>query len=440
MTKINFRPHQIEGAAFLKGRRFALLADEMGVGKTAQVILAAKAMQRILIVCPATAKLNWKREFIKFSGRDAFVVGQKKQPTSNIVITNYHQVVNKLSKYRSIEWDVVIFDESHFVKEPTANRTHALFGKNGLIHKCKQIWCLSGTPAPNHAGELWVLLYTFGYTELSYEGFVNRYCTTAHVRRKYAALSITGTNTATSHEIKPLLKQFSLRRMLSDVAKDVPPMSFNTVAVETSYDPLKDFPEMKEKLQEEWKILRSKIDMDDMAVSDEKLLDTMTVLAPSISSLRRYHGLKKVPVCTEIIEQELTDNAYEKIIIFAIHTDVINMIVKKLKKFKPAIINGKVSEKKRDKAIQDFQHNPECRVFVGNILSAGTAINLDAANQVAFIESDWVPGNNQQAAGRARRLTQTLPVVCRFFSLPGFDDRLASALARKTQEISTFIV
>lgn len=438
-TGMTYKPHQVEGAAFLRERKVALLADEMGVGKTPTSILASKHMKKILVVCPATAKLNWQREFLKFEGRPSFVTGQKKQPTSDIVITNYTQVVNKLSRYKSVDWDVVIFDESHNVKEPGTQRTIALFGSKGLIHSCKQIWCLTGTPAPNHIGEVWVLLFTFGFTELSYEGFVNRYCTTMHVRNVYAALRVTGTNTTFAHEVKEVLKKFSLRRKLLDVVKDMPKATLNTVVVESDYDPLKDFPEMAEKLKEEWALLKQKVDWEGEDISDGKLLDIMTLMAPSISSLRRFHGLKKLPVCIDIIKQELEDDAYKKIVLFAIHKDIVDMIVKGLKEFNPVKVNGTVSIKNRDAAVERFQNDDTCRVFVGNIAAAGTALTLTAANQVALIEPDWVPGNNAQAISRVARIGQKLPVFARIFSLPGFDDRLLSALARKTKEISTFI-
>lgn len=437
---IKLYEHQEIGVKFLRSGKYKLLADEMGVGKSGQVIAASGHLKKILIVCPATAKINWQREFVKFEGRESTVIGLKdKQPSSNIIISNYERVVRDPHKYKRVPWDLVVLDEVHYCKTPSAARTAALFGKEGLIHSAERVWCLSGTPAPNHIGELWVLLYTFGHTKLSYEGFVNRYCNVIPNPKIYAAQKITGTKTQNAHEIKAVLDTFMLRRKLKDVIPTMPSLSMNTVAIESTYNPLKDFPEMKEKLKEEWKLLKQKMDITGLHIDDDKLLGMLTMMAASISSIRRYHGLKKVPVVADIIEGELDSGEYKKIIIFGVHTDILKMMKSSLKKFNPQIIIGSTTQSARQIAIDKFQNDPTCQVFIGNITSAGTAITLTAANQVAFIEQDWVPGNNAQAVSRAWRISQELPVLCRFFSLPGFDEKLSLALERKIREISTFM-
>lgn len=433
-------PHQERGVEFLLSRRHALLADSMGVGKSAQIVTATKGMCNILVVCPATAKVNWQREFWKFSERKAHIVRGKDQPPSNIIITNYEEITKNIAKYTSMFWDAVVFDESHYLKSVGSIRTNKLFGENGIIHKAYYVWCLSGTPAPNHAGELWVMMYTFGLTKLKYDAFVDRYCTTIPVPNKYAAKRITGTNTENISEVKAALDRFSLRRLLKDVVTDMPPISFHTTVVDSKIDPLKDYPELMAKVREEWDRINEQIEMIDGFVDDEKLLNLLTLIAPSISSLRRYHGLKKAPVVAEIIAQELADFAYGKIVIFGVHTDVMELMRQRLAPFGVAMITGKTPQGKRQGEIDRFQNDSNCRVFCGNIGAAGTAINLTAAYQVAFVERDYVPGNNAQAASRCHRIGQINPVIVRDFSLPGFDERLSMILTRKAQELAAFMV
>ena len=440
-------PYQLEGAEFLLANKNALLADQMGVGKTPQAVHACRDLNKVLVICPTTAKVNWQREFMKFGDRHAFVVGEKKRthkttnkPNTNVVITHYERIVRDIEKYKRVKWDVVVYDEIHYVKEPGSKRAAALFGSSGIIHHTQRNWCLTGTPAPNHAGELWVMMYTFGLTTLSYDGFVDRYCTTMHVKDRYCRPKVTGTGSLHIHEVKKSLAGFSLRRLLADVMPDMPPISYNTVVVESKENPLKDYPEMMKKVREEWKLLSEKIDMESWSSSDDKILNLLTLLSDSISSLRRYHGLKKAPVVADIIAQELKDNAYKKIIIFGIHSDVLSIIRERLSEFGVATITGAVAQHKRQAEIDRFQYDDDCRVFVGGVNSAGTAITLTAAHQVAFVERDYVPGNNAQAASRAWRISQLHPVVVRFFSLPGFDERVSAILAKKAQEISQFII
>lgn len=437
---IQLHPYQIEGANWLSIRRFALLADEMGLGKSAQAITAAVQLKskRILVVCPASVKVNWQREFLKFGNRRAHVVGSKIAVASDIVITNYEQVTNKLSTYTSLWWDLIIFDESHFLKDPAALRTQAVFGKGGLIHTARRIWCLSGTPAPNHAGELWCWLFAFGLTCFSYDAFVQRYCS-FQKPNKYGPPRPTGTNPKHIHEVAEALDKLSLRRLKRDVLKDLPSIQFDTFQLEEPKgDPLAGYPELKERMKEELELLQAKIGMA-LNIDDDHLLEILSLFSQSVSSLRRYHGIKKMGSVASVIEQELTDRAYDKIVLFCVHSDVAAFLENKLKKFGAVKLIGETPVSERQRIIDKFQTDPATRVFIGNIKAAGTGITLTAASNLAFVEYDWVPGNNKQAADRVHRIGQTLPVSVRFFSLQGIDSYIAEALARKTAEISTFI-
>ncbi len=186
-------PYQQQGINWLITKQLALLADEMGLGKSAQAIISADKLllQRILVVCPAVARLNWEREFGKFStfSRKFIIV-----KTGKDIIPSDHSVIispdlcTRVATTSLGKFDLVILDEAHYFKNLNAKRTRAIFGKGGLIHEqtrqtssatptqssdqtSARIWCLSGTPAPNHAGELWPILRTFGRTCLSHEDF-----------------------------------------------------------------------------------------------------------------------------------------------------------------------------------------------------------------------------------------------------------------------------
>lgn len=439
--------YQKTGVEFLKANSHFLLCDQQGLGKTIQVIQAIKELnlKKVLVVCPSVAKINWQREFVKFGIKASVLnspIGDKSFLTRPL-ICSFNFAVSHQDVLKKLDFDLVVIDEAHFLKEPTTKRTLALLSKNGITRRSRRVWALSGTPAPNHAGEIWVWLYTFGLTKLSYEGFISRYCIAHRVGGYYSRLQISGTNTANSPELKLLIKKCSLRRLKKDVLKQLPPIYHNTFYVNGASD--KEVfslnPGLEQKLALELTNLSEKLDYD-LSLFDEteNILQTLELLSGSVSSLRRYHGFKKIKPTTELISSELLENQYDKIVIFGIHSDVLKTLYNNLKPFKPVILTGKSSDKEKQFAIDSFQNDPKTRVFIGNIHAAGTAITLTAANQVVFIEQDWTPGNNAQAADRCHRIGQTLPVTCRHIAVSNsIDEKITATLARKVSEISTFI-
>ena len=438
--------YQKKGIEFLTtGAHQKLLADEMGLGKTAQLIWAAQKIQanRIHVICPAGAKYNWQEEFLKFGNIKAEVAGNGHNCWNRpVMISSFEYAKKFMHKYIQYKRDLLIVDEAHLLKEPSAERTKVILGTRGLIHNATRFWAATGTPAPNHAGELWVLLKTFGLTKLSYDGFTARYCTSHHVGGHYGRIQITGSNTKYTPELKALLRQCSLRRLKKDEL-DLPPMTHNVYYIDgdSDADILKMFPDLKEKLAQEHMLLKDKLGFNWGEVSDERLLGVLNFMAQSISSLRRYHGLKKVKPVAELIRQELLAKEYKKIVIFGIHKDVLYYLKQMLDdEFQPVIITGSTPPLERHEIVERFQNDDNCKIFIGNIQAAGTAITLTAANQVGFIEQDWVPGNNAQAADRTHRIGQLEAVTSRHFAIrDSLDAKITATITRKTKEISTFI-
>ena len=172
-------PYQQTGATFLARRGRALLADEMGLGKSAQAIAACDIVGAGLsvgVVCPASVKANWKREFALF-GREAH----------NVDIESYDKVAR--GAFDKAAFDVLILDEAHYLKSPKAKRTKAIYGPkcdgvDGLVGRSNRVFLLTGTPTPNDPSELWTHLRAVmpgaiaGKTRpRPYFSFINRYCT-----------------------------------------------------------------------------------------------------------------------------------------------------------------------------------------------------------------------------------------------------------------------
>jgi SWI/SNF-related matrix-associated actin-dependent regulator 1 of chromatin subfamily A len=438
--------HQKEGIKWLSSKRHCLLADDMGLGKTVQAIIAAKKInaRKIQVICPSVIKYNWQEEFMKFAGRKAYVA-ERNQPheDKDIVITSYDYAKIFKDEYLTRKNDLLIPDEGHYLKEPKSKRTKDILGSNGLIHNTKRLWALTGTPTPNNASELWIWLYTFGITKLSYEGFINRYCRFKKEGTRFDRLRIIGTNTKTSPELKTMLKKCALRRLKKDVL-DLPPVMSNLFYIEADSDNkvLKEHPDLKEKLKLEYNLLCEKLDFHFEGFNEDRILNVLNLMAQSCASLRRYHGLKKVRAVSELIREELESKAYSKIVIFGVHSDVLHYLHEDLKDFGSVIITGKTPSKKRQDYKNRFNTNSKTRVFIGNVKAAGVGISLKGVNELAFIEHSWVPAENNQAIDRARGIgrgnKQTLNI--RHFTVrDSLDAKIISALVRKIREIRTFI-
>lgn len=420
-------PFQTEGAAWLARGRHRILADEMGLGKTVQAIRASEAVgaKRILVVCPAIAKATWVAEFAKWS-----VV------SAELEVVSYEHAMRNVESLKTPR-DLLVLDEVHYLKSTTAKRAHAVLGSQGLVHQAKRCYALSGTPAPNHAGELWTLLWVFGVTALNEFQFQDRYCVSGFGRQ------VTGTRREKIPELRELLSKVMLRRRKVDVLKDMPPLFFSTVEVEPGYvddeslgfseagfEQLIGPEEYLERVEKERKILAA-------TLSTQEKVAMLEAVAGSISTLRRYTGLQKVEPAAELVNGELALDLYDKVVVFAIHKTVVKLLAEALASWNPVVVTGGTPLAARSDAVAKFQNDPDTHVFIGNIQAAGTNITLTAAHQILFVEQDFVPGNNAQAAMRCHRIGQTRAVSVRFVTLTNaLERRLGEILRRKTSELA----
>lgn len=436
-------PFQRVGIEWLSARKLALLADEMRLGKSPQTVCSADkiAARRILVVCPAVARINWAREFERWSTVRRVVqplLSLSDVPTAPVVICSFEYATRETRKLKREEWDVLVLDETHFCKSVDAKRSHAIFGKDGLVRHAQRVWALSGTPAPNHAGELWILLFTFGVTSLSYEQFVDRYCTT--IATGYGVgYKIIGTKKERIPELREMLSRVMLRRTMRQVRPEIPAPLFSEFVVEAgSVEGLIDLTaELEAALQKQRSLLISA--MSPASLSDDEKLRMLEGLAASVSTLRRYTGLQKVAPAVELVAGELEASLYAKIVIFAIHRDAVAALAKAFSERGIGVVTltGDSSPAQKQHAQDAFNSDPKIQVFIGNIISAGTNITLAAARDVLFIEQDWVPGNNAQAAKRCSHVTKDDQISVRFLALnSAIDETVTRTLSRKTSELT----
>lgn len=438
--------YQKVGALWLSGQKYALLADEMGLGKSAQAITALGHLHAkpVLVLCPAVARLNWMREFEKFSSRTLTILplltgrDAARVPSADVTICSYDlattpAVTRVLSRQA---WSVCVLDEAHYLKNRKAKRTRAAFG-----FRAERIWALTGTPAPNDPSELWPLLRLFGATALDYWAFLKRFCV---YRETPFGTTITGGQRLP--ELRALMAPILLRRRKDEVMADLPAIHYGDIVVEPTKVDRNTwefyFPQFllaphlfQREIDRQTRMVEAVTQAIGTGSDSMKILEG---LEPQIKSLRQFTGLQKVPRVLELLRAELEANAYDKIVVFGVHKMVLSTIRDELQRdFGAVLIYGGTPPEKRDMMVRRFQKDPRCRVFVGQIIAAGTAISLTAAHQVLFIEADWTPANNQQAAMRVHRIGQNMPVTVRFVGMAGsIDERIQRVLKNKTRTLT----
>lgn len=449
------KPYQEEGVKWLAERKYGLLADQMRLGKTPQAIRAADAINAlpILVLCPAVARTNWSREFAKFSLRtlnmSVLLEGRplKELLTADVVICSYDLI--QRTAIRSIfgqrKWGLLILDEAHYLKNPiNAARTKFILGKKssrGLVHNADILWALTGTPAVNDASELWIWLYLLGRTKLSYDSFIRKFC--EGFAGPYG-FQITGTKNI--DELRALLAPIMLRRTRKEVKPEIADPQYSDIVVEPGQLDIGDleiaFPQYigdpgYKGFYKDMAAETAKLEYGlGTRGSSEEMFALLASQIPHTATLRRYVGLLKVPPILELVRDEL-QNGLGKIVLFAQHKAVIEKLRDGLSDFGAVTLYGKTPDDKRNRNIDSFQNNPKCRVFIGNLQACAVNIPLHAADDAIFVEADWVPANNVQAAMRIDGYDKVSPIFIRFAGLAGsIDEHIARTLRRKTDDLA----
>lgn len=428
----------------------------MGLGKSAQAVRACDlvAAQRILVVCPAAVRVNWEREFFRFSPMDRTVEvvesAKKFRADTHVTVVSFEGATTLAAKLQAIKWDVLIIDEAHFLKERSTKRTKAIYGyrKNqGIMGSASFVWRLSGTPAPNDASELWTHLKSAGVIDTPYWDFVFQFCAGFEGNFGY---NITGHKN--TEALRGLLGRLMLRRKKEQVMTELPPITFHEFTVERSdveldpwfYEQWRPIgvPAFLESLKEQDRMF--KFALDAISEKSKHIVEDKVALLESMAggliTLRRYIGMAKVPKIAEIIDAELASGAIDKIVVFAVHQSVIESLRVRLIKHNPVTLYGGTPAPKRQKNIDKFQKDPKCKVFIGNVQAAGTGITLTAAHEVAFVECSYRPDENAQAAMRCHRIGQTKPVRVRVFNCAkSVDEQVQAILFRKMKELTKII-
>ena len=381
------------------GRGAVLLADDPGLGKTPQAAVAARRLgaRRLLVICPASLRLNWVRELRKWAGVEAFpyLTGSEPPPRGASVVTSYN-LAGGVSKF---DFDFVVVDESHNIKNPEAKRSQLILGEDGFVEEAPML-LLTGTPLPNgRPNELYYILSRAApdvIDGLSYWAFINRYCN--FVDNEIGGPVITGAKNTEELYLRLRGSGFMVRRRKAEVLSDLPPKRFKMVAFYPTG-------ELKKVLEKE------------KPFSAAEILRHGIPVGSGLPEIRREMGVAKIPSAVDYVAGML-EGGVEKVAVFAHHREVVAGLVKGLKGFGVVYIDGAVSATRRQEAVDRFQTRPEIRVFVGNE-AAEEGITLTAAQDVVSVEPEWVPGKEIQRVDRLHRIGQTGPVLAHILVVEG---------------------
>lgn len=446
------RPFQRDASTFLQSNALALFCDDAGLGKSASVLdaLDALGLSRVLCIGPAVAGVSWPIQLREWSPGRKFVNLDLGTNFGFDLPGFYFVSYDMLSQKKNaglaedlelcLPWDAIVLDEAQYLKSAGANRTKAVYGPDGdggvtpgaIVVNAYRVWVLSGTLTPNHAGEAYTHLRALFPEVLNQLGtpeqyeFENKFCV---VRDTVYGRSIQGSKNM--RELRAAISPILLRRKKIDVMPDLPPMEWFTAPIDA--DP-KVIEAAYDAALQTHGLVPSRVRALG-APSDEWLADLLAN-DPNMSSQRRTLGLAKVDSCARWIIERL-EAGEPKIIVFAHHTAVLDALKAALLDYSPVQFDGRTPTAERDNVVSRFQNDPVCRVFIGQIIAAGTAITLTAAKTVFFAEYAGTPGVNYQAASRAHRMGQNDGVQVYFGSVPNsLDERIARTAARRAREIA----
>lgn len=395
-SKYSHRPplnHQKEAIQKLVENKKFILADDMGLGKTTSTIIAAleSSSKKVLIICPATLKINWKREIENYSDKTVFIAESKNFSTeADFVIINYDIIKNfhdtkkkDESQILASNFDLVIVDEAHYIKNATAQRTKLI---NDIVKKTERLWLLTGTPMTSRPIDYFNLLSLVDSpVAKNWMAYAIRYCSGYQFKvgnRK--VWNVMGSSNL--EELRDRTLGLTLRRLKENVL-DLPDKIITPVYLR-----------LKSKQYEE--VMGEYYDWYDKNPDESK---SLTVQFTKLTKVRQIIADEKIKETIELAENILEQD--KKVIIFCNFTDSLNKITEHFGKA-AVKLDGSMSKPERQHSVDQFQENPKVKVFVGNIKAAGVGITLTAAEAVIMNDLSFLPSDHAQAEDRAYRYGQ----------------------------------
>lgn len=443
------RPYQVDFLRYMEQRNGrGALGDDMGTGKTVQSLgwLAYASQFPALIVVTATTKLQWLRVFTR--GPDKWVGGidtwRKEFSAWKWVRVLEGRRLSQLDPKMSyiINWDIladwagringkgqfvldgplskipfktIIGDEIQAIGNPTSQRSKAF---RALAKRIPGVLGMSGTPARSKPAQFWPLLNLVApETFADHRRYLNRYCGPAS-----NGFGMTYDGASHTEELHALIAPLILRRTKADVMKDLPPKTIEVVPVEVSDHAMSEY-----KRQEE-------LAFNSKDLTQQERRDRVMGLLNTAYAMKEQGALRWI--------KDFMDSGEQKLVLFCWHRDVVELLMNAMKSYHPIKINGEVTGAARDKAVQRFVSDPNCRMVVANIQAGGVGLDglQNVCSYTAFVEFSHTPNDHTQAEDRLHRGGQDNPVTAYYLVAPGtVDDDAIESLDRKRQMLNAVL-
>lgn len=450
------RSYQNAGVDYALAHTNCLIGDEMGIGKTATSIAVANTVgaKKVLVICPASIRLNWRKQIKLWSnirhvrvypilrGRD----GVANYPNYTIISYELTRNPGIHAALRAIHWDVIIIDEAHFLKSHDAQRTQAIFGgpfsqkdapekielRMSLAACADRIICLTGTPLPNRPRECYTLAKALCWDavdNMSFDEFCYRFNPLERISERKSLLDGDGVKTYVREEKGRLPElharlrcNFMVRRLKKDVLKQLPEKQYEFAYIEPDGA-------IREAMKRESML---HFDIDDLVNPNAEIFG-------EISTVRRQMGEAKVPRALEHIRYLLDIEEVDKLVLFSHHRSVMDALKNDLAEYGVVEVRGGMGTTAKENSVVQFQTNSRVRIFSGQLDAAGFGIDglQNVASRMVFVEPAWVPGANDQAVDRLHRLGQAFPVWAQFLIVEGsLDEKVLAAVLDKAYTIN----
>lgn len=417
-----------------------ILADDMGLGKTIQALTllmyeinnAPKKCN--LIVAPTSVVFNWTREIERFTPDIKFLVHYGTRRSKDIrkikryplILTTYGHLRRDIVFLKDIGFNYVILDESQNIKNPhseTSKAVRLLTAKNRLA--------LTGTPVENNTMDLWSQFAFINPGLLGDQNFFKETFMRPIEREQ---------NVQVASTLKRLIFPFVLRRTKEDVAKELPPKVESIV-----YSPMS---EEQEKIYDKWRKsyrdhIISEIESQGLNKSKFKVLEGLTKLRqvachPGLIDTAYMDASGKFDALTEMVEEIISED--HKVLIFSQFVQMLQIIRKQfnLQNIPYAYLDG--STKDRESQVNDFQQNPDTKIFLISLKAGGTGLNLTAADYVIHYDPWWNPAVEMQATDRAYRIGQTRKVFAyKLISKDSVEEKIVKLQNQKRELVDSLI-
>lgn len=441
------RPYQTAGYQWLSYLNDVgwggILADDMGLGKTIQALTMLQYYKtstgniKAIVVCPTTLIYNWENEIRKFtptltwqihhgSMRSRDMVALQK---ANIIITTYGTLRSDIQVLMKINYDYVVLDESQAIKNPSSKVTKA-----ACLLNAKNRVCMSGTPLQNNTFDIFAQMNFLNPGLLgTMEFFRNEFAT---------PIDKFGEQEQKDH-LRKLLFPFILRRTKEQVAKDLPEKTETILFCEMEKEQRKIYDAYRNSYRDK---IMGTIDQQGIDKSQLTILQGLMKLRQICDSPAILNEQEKFPnnsIKLDELSREITENIGEhKALVFSQFLGMLALIRAKLQEegISYEYFDGSTNIADRQKAIDNFQNNDNCRVFLISLKAGGVGLNLTAADYVYIVDPWWNPAVEQQAIDRTHRIGQTKNIFAyRMICIDTIEDKILQLQERKRKLASELI-